>query len=49
MPKRKRPSQASGQAPRPSKRQVEGAKKKKPWDAAAKAAEKASSWLNPFD
>lgn len=49
MPKRKRPSQASGQAPGPSKLQKKSGKKKRPYDNAVNAAKAASSWLNPFD
>ena len=42
--KRKRPSQASGQAPKPSKRQAK-APAKHPWDKGYKVIKS----LNPFD
>lgn len=52
MPKRKRPSQASGQAPGPSKNQRRKPRKPLVVTAAQKAAQEArdaASWLNPFD
>jgi hypothetical protein len=49
MPRKPRPSQISGQAVKPSKRQQQGAKNVQPWDTAEQAAKRALKKLNPFD